>query len=263
MSDFERVNRSNPCPICNKPDWCLRGSRGGILCMRVESPKPGKSGGWWHRGNSPGGPIRLLRPERPSQEIDAAAIISGWLSRTRASQLLQLANSLGVSLQSLEALHACWSIDHSAWGFPMRDGQGSVIGIRLRNDQGEKWAVKGSKQGVFLPDATPQETAMICEGPTDTAAALTLGFYALGRPSCMGGGLQLATYLPSRGVKNVIIVADDDEPGQRGAAALAKELKMPTKTWTPASKDIRKYLVDGGTRIDIEYDLRHILWTQP
>lgn len=42
-----RVSRRAPCPICGHEDWCLSFA-GRVLCMRVESSSPGRSGGWWH-----------------------------------------------------------------------------------------------------------------------------------------------------------------------------------------------------------------------
>jgi hypothetical protein len=57
----------------------------------------------------------------------------------------------------------------------MNDGKRSVIGIRLRNDLGRKWAVTGSRQGLFLPGPHPGQTVLIVEGPTDAAAAVDLG----------------------------------------------------------------------------------------
>ncbi len=42
-----RVSRRSPCPICGHGDWCLAFSDR-VLCMRVESSSPGRSGGWWH-----------------------------------------------------------------------------------------------------------------------------------------------------------------------------------------------------------------------
>jgi hypothetical protein len=262
MNNFSRVTRSNPCPICGKPDWCLIAKWGGVLCMRVESSKAGKSGGWWHKPGADHGPVRFI-PRREPPPLDAAAVMSRFHVRTTPTMQAQLAESLGVSTASVSVLAACWAEEHRAWAFPMRDGSGNVIGIRLRNDEGQKWAVKGSRQGIFIPDTTHQDLAMICEGPTDTAAALTLGYYAIGRPSCQGGTLETSAWLASKFIRRIVIVADNDGPGYAGAEKFGMESGCEWKLWTPIQKDIRAFVCAGGTRLDIEHDLRHLEWTRP
>ena len=46
---WRNVSRREPCPICQKPDWCGVSADGAVChCMRVESPNPCPSGGWFH-----------------------------------------------------------------------------------------------------------------------------------------------------------------------------------------------------------------------
>lgn len=49
-SPLARVTRRRPCPVCQKPDWCLVSPEGtGALCMRKASARPARrGGGWWH-----------------------------------------------------------------------------------------------------------------------------------------------------------------------------------------------------------------------
>ena len=44
---FRRVSKADPCPQCGKPDWCTVGDYG-VVCMRVQSAKAVKNGGWFH-----------------------------------------------------------------------------------------------------------------------------------------------------------------------------------------------------------------------
>src|SRR6185295_4140079 len=111
---------------------------------------------------------------------DFAGLMAGWPTHG----LSTFAATLGVKSEALEALGCAWAEPYRAWAFPMRNGDRNVIGIRLRNDAGHKWAVKGSKQGLFSPSYPASQTGFICEGPTDTAAALSIGLWAIGRPSC-------------------------------------------------------------------------------
>lgn len=48
---YLRVSRREPCPICDKHDWCRIFEDGGVECMRVESPVACASGGWMHWTN--------------------------------------------------------------------------------------------------------------------------------------------------------------------------------------------------------------------
>jgi DNA primase len=142
----------------------------------------------------------------------------------------------------------------------MTDTAGNVLGIRLRRPSGFKFAVKGGRDGLFSP-STAQDGAVplhICEGVTDTAAMLDMGFpNAVGRPSCTGGIKLLAEYVGQRRPSEVVIVSDGDEPGRRGADQLAGVLAAYTpaiRVITPPGgiKDAREWLRAGGSRQDVE-----------
>src|SRR5437879_4269411 len=46
---MQRVSASKPCPICEKPDWCLRAEDGSAaICSRIESAKRCGEAGWLH-----------------------------------------------------------------------------------------------------------------------------------------------------------------------------------------------------------------------
>lgn len=51
LHDFARVSRTNPCPVCGKPDWCLieRGtSPRRTICARTPSNRRAGHAGWIH-----------------------------------------------------------------------------------------------------------------------------------------------------------------------------------------------------------------------
>jgi hypothetical protein len=256
---WTRVTRSVPCAICLKTDWCAF-SEIGSYCMRVESPHPVKSGGWLHLEKKP----QFVPPPQKQQpvipEINAAKLISEWAKETPAQWLESFAASLGVSAHSLAALNAAYAKQHRAWAFPMSNGHGQAVGIRLRSNDGRKWAVRGSKQGIFIPNIEPQRRLFVCEGPTDTAAALSMGLFAVGRPSCQGGNHDVLTLCVEKGIREVVIVSDNDEPGLNGARKLASELPTKTITYTPPAKDLREFYRSGGARIIIESELKNFLW---
>jgi hypothetical protein len=279
---WPKFTRENPCPACQHWDWtCRRGDKG-YVCMRVQSAYPMRDGGWFHPFDDakPVPPPPPRRRHRPPPTLDAAALLAEWASETTEDDLDGLAMSLGVSVDSVRALGAVrafwraglWSLERfpaRGWGFPMRDGAGNIIGIRVRSDDGRKWAVTGSRGGLFIPDQPGNfrgSHVMLPEGPTSTAAALTLGYFAIGRPSCNAGGDMVRECLHRLGIYCAVIVADNDDkpnglrPGLQGAEKLASEIGVRSVIWSPQTKDIRDYLRLGGTRDGIESDLKNFVW---
>jgi hypothetical protein len=181
-------------------------------------------------------------------------------------RLVQLADSLGLSVPSLRHLGIGWSESHRAWSFPMTNAAGSVLGIRLRRWNGFKFSVAGGKEGLFIPAITKGDSSalLICEGPTDTAALLDLGFAnVVGRPSCTGGIKLLAEFVMRRERRDVVIVADADEPGRRGADDLASVLvafAASVRVVQPPAgiKDARDWLRAGATRVDVEQAIKEM-----
>lgn len=260
--EWVKVTKQNPCPICKKPDWCMIGEKF-ILCNRIASPLPAKGGGYLHKvdGKTPSFPSSpRLRPEPP--KIDFVGMLLKWGVNT-PSCLPGLAKRLGVDMDTLQALGAAWAESHHAWAFPMCDAWGNVIGIRLRNDQGQKWAVKGSHQGIFLPNVPHGNMLFVCEGPTDTAAILTLGAYAVGRPSCNGGALEIRALCRRLRITKVVILADHDQPGQEGAHRFAAQLLTRWTIWTPPAKDAREWLNLGGTAELLLDHIESLNWRSP
>ncbi|MBA4063444.1 MAG: hypothetical protein C0501_06980 [Isosphaera sp.] len=266
MSDpaWKRVTRSVPCQVCGKADWCLVSADGtAAICPRTESPKRAGDAGWLHRLAGDGGRVRprrrVLRLDPPPGDLTALA--ERYRRAAAPDRLAGLAASLGVSVEALAALRVGWSADHLAWSFPMSDPvAGRVVGIHLRAPGGSKFAVKGGKEGLFLPAADPAPAAplLVAEGPTDTAALLDLGFpNVVGRPSCTGGTKHLVALVRALRPAGVVIVSDADEPGRHGARNLTSVLvvHVPAVRMVepPAGvKDVRAWARAGATRADVE-----------
>jgi hypothetical protein len=273
---FTRVSNAEPCPVCTRPDWCRVFGDGWVECMRVPSDKPAKSGGWMHRlsGGEPGARSgersqwdRRGHPTGQGQppRINAAGMMQEWRGATTATALAELATSLGVSTPSVVAVGAAWAAPYSAWAFPMCDGCGNVVGIRLRNERG-KFAVRGSRQGIFTTTghgpvtAGPQKTLFVCEGPTDTAAAVELGLFAVGRPNCCCGGPEIKVFARRQGCNRVVVISDNDKPGLDGARKVGGELELPFAVYVPPAKDLREFVRLGGTRAMIENTVKGLIW---
>ncbi|MCG2685075.1 MAG: hypothetical protein L6306_15850, partial [Planctomycetales bacterium] len=181
-SDWQRVSKRRPCPVCDKPDWCLytgpEDSPDAVICARVESGRRCGEGGWLHvlRDDGPTWSPRVRRIELSAARVGAATTDFGKLAAdfavaVRPEALNRLAVALGVSAASLTRLGVGWASKHGAWTFPMYNADGKTLGIRLRLPGGRKLAVKGGKEGLFIPDAlnVTGNRLLIAEGPTDTA----------------------------------------------------------------------------------------------
>ena len=265
-TDWRRVSRSKPCPICEKPDWCSVSADGTVaLCQRVESPKRIGDAGWLHRlTDDPRDVRRSVRTVRlapiPTQIADLTKLADRCKAAVNHGDLQSLADSLGLSVASLQRLGIGWSADHRAWSFPMTDTARQLRGIRLRRPDGFKFAVKGGRDGLFIPAGLHHADMplLICEGPTDTAAILDTGFgNVIGRPSCTGGTRLIVAHVKRTTPAEVVIMSDADAPGLRGANALASVLiaYVPTvRVIQPPDgiNDARAWLRAGATRQDVK-----------
>lgn len=205
---------------------------------------------------------------RQAPPIDAERMASRWRADMDELEIRSYADGLGVNPHALAALGACYAPLYSAWAFPMRGSNGRAIGIRLRANDGRKWAVAGSRSGIFFDDTDQtwiKETVLICEGPTDTCAAITLGFPAIGKPCCNSGNDYVIGVLRKMRPARVVIVSDVDSMQKDGIGfkeALKLQTKMPFRSavWAPQAKDLREFLKFGGTRQLIESEIGKMLW---
>ena len=264
-----RVTRHDPCAICGRGDWCgLSPDRTVAVCMRVKSDRPVRNGGWLHRIAAapppPRPPCRVYVPASPEPERNWHSLLERWARRTATVDLARLARLLGVSAASLRRLGAALSGRAGVWGFPMRDAHRKVTGIRLRAEDGRKWAVAGSHNGLFWPDGlSGAGPILICEGPTDTAALLDLGYDAIGRPSCSGAVEMVIEVVRALRRRDVVVVADADDPGIDGADRLARALtdagRRPKVIRPLQCKDARAWVRDGATRAVVDCAITNAL----
>jgi hypothetical protein len=271
LDRWRRVSANERCPVCGKPDWCLVAGQPGFIeaaiCPRVESERRIGEAGWLHvlRPSPVAWPrwrctlshaVRLA--QRPANAEELAALADRWRLPRESARLAALAEHLGVTAASLARLWAGWSQDRRAWSFPMKDAAGQVVGIRLRLGNGKKLSIKGGHEGLFLPDdLQPGGRLLLCEGPSDCGSLLDLGFAAVGRPSCTGGVKHCIELVRRLKPQVVVVVADADEPGQRGAARLSGLLRLYCRDVKavippPPHKDIRDWKRAWATPTDVE-----------
>lgn len=202
-----------------------------------------------------------------------------WGGRPGVPDLDSLAGSLGVSAESLSRLGVGWFdpqqrrrwpdseateltrrwLDEKriwpAWSFPMSNGPGHIVGIRLRSPGGGKFSVRGScGSALFVPsDLTGDGPLLLTEGATDCASLLTLGFDSIGRANCWGGAHKLRSYCRGR---NVVVVSDRDAVGRNGARAIGTLLfgrcaSVCIIEPPVPHKDVRAWVQAGATVDDV------------
>jgi hypothetical protein len=231
------------------------------ICPRTESAKRCGDAGWLHRLADPShGTYQrrvVVRVPVRTPPPDLGPLADRCVRACDPERLAGLARSLGVSADSLSALRVGWFADRLAWSFPMTDPvTGTVTGVRLRSPSGSKFAVRGSRDGLFVPtaDFDPADPLLVCEGPTDAAAALTVGLTNVaGRPSCSGGTGQVVGLVRRRPA----LVADTDGPGLAGAGRLAEALvnyarEVSLVAPPGGAKDLRQWVGSGATRRELE-----------
>lgn len=255
------VSARHPCPVCGKPDWCGVHRDGATRCMRVPSDRE-SNGGWIHGGaQRPAVATVARRPSDPYEApaFDAATAYAGIRRLARPHKLAAWACKLGLPPTSIDWLGACHLGDTLI--FPMHDGRGDVCGMRTRTPDGQKRAVTGSRAGVFLATVQTDADVLICEGPTDAAAALALGFEPIGRPSCTGQEIHVVDTLRRWGRDHATICADADGPGTAGASKLADTLRAariaPRLVAPVGHKDLRDWWRAGARREQI-----NVAWSQ-
>jgi len=193
--------------------------------MRVPSDRERPAGGWLHDLDDPL-PAVEAAPKAVIPQPECAALARRLYEHETAPATREdLAETLGVSVASLEALRVGWGCDWNGreWAsFPSRRADGQIIGIVRRYlDDGEKRTYPGtSNAGVFcLPDWWKAPgVILIVEGGSDVAAAATAGIAAIGRPSSCGGSETIAGMLRLRAESRPVLVVGerDERPDKRG-----------------------------------------------
>jgi hypothetical protein len=260
MSNWKRVDASNPCPVCSKTDWCCVSSdKSAAICPRTESgsKKYIEGSGYLHiLKETDEWKRELSKPEvkQLPEHNEVLAIMARKLAKSiTEDRLVDLAENLDISKKTLKRMYVGYASNQDAYSFPMQRAGNRLLGIRFRNLQGKKWAMKGSKQGLFIPrpEGPKQKGLLICEGPTDTGCALDMGFDCIGRPSCNSKSDMLVECTKGR---HVAIVSDADNVGLDGAERLAFTLKAhcpEVVILVPPAKDLRAWVDEGCERDDV------------
>jgi putative DNA primase/helicase len=175
--------------------------------------------------------------------------------------LTLVAQQKRVSRESLAAYGA--TVEQGAVVFPSFDASGNKLSpFRIKPGGGRAAKglfQKGGKAGVFLPvvDGKPRlpqpgETWLVVEGPKDASALHSLGFLALGMPTC-----QLnAKFAPLLAGVLVVLVPDLDTAGWEGSEKTMRRLfgvaesirraRLPGEMKEKDGDDVRDILAKEG-----------------
>jgi len=256
FDNYTRVNEEQLCPKCGRPDWCLiRNDGRACICTREKSSITKGDAGWLH--SLPPGEVEpitasskpkvYLTNKQVQYFLNSISIDQGEQDTT--AMLRRQAELLGVCTESLEYMRVLYDSEKAALVFPMFDMNRLPCGARFRRSDGRKWSLKGGREGVFVCHGfNPALPVIVTEGPTDAAAAHTIGFRnILGRPNCSGGGAIIQEYVVGNMSTPVIILADPGEPGIDGAERLASQLRNPAIVLVTET-DVREYVATQQLR---------------
>ena len=254
----QRVTRSHPCPVCQKPDWCIHVD-GGTICARTENQRRAGGAGWFHANGEERPNAFYAGRELRECAPDVGDTVDRYFHAHNAPQTrTALAYRLGVTTEALERLRVGWNNALEAYTFPMRDGRGRYVGIQNRfNETGDKRVMKGHRSGVFEPFELNVLGAelVVCEGASDTAAALSVGLEAIGRFSCSGTLEETVARIRRHRPDRVLVIEDNDLPGRTGARQLRDALdgiaRVEIRTPPIGAKDLRDWIKAGASAGDI------------
>ncbi len=93
-------------------------------------------------------------------------------------------------------------------------------------------------------------------------AAFQMGYWTIGRPSCLGCHDMVVQTVRRWKLRRVVIVADRDGPGRAGAQKLAADLRCWHKVVVPPAKDLRAWRADGAAAEDVRAIIDAKVWIQ-
>jgi len=247
-----RVSKDMPCPICKKEDWCMVSPDGkAAICPRIPSDKIIGESGFLHILSKDYKPVKIKK--KYQVPINWDALNTFYQKRCNDIVLQPLVEEFGYT--NLKRMGIGY--DGESWTFPMRNSEDEIIGVQRRFLNGDKRFVKGSKNGLFIPRGLniAASEILICEGVSDTIAALDMDFEAIGRVSCGTGVQMLCDYFTYQvSSPKIIIVADNDLVGIQGAKKLAEALIAVNRiahVIIPPVADLRAWKESGLTKEEL------------
>lgn len=202
-------------------------------------------------------PIRKA-PDAPPVRWMNTALAAYQNAQKRPEMIDWLAGHLGVDDAALRDLRIGWLDDAQAieygsrvgggYTIPERDGLNRVVGVAIRKEDDSKFFFPGGQRGLTIPASlaqNPPEKLYVTEGMSDCAAMLSHGYPCIARASATEGVDALFDFFTARpSVKLVLIGADNDDVGVKGATACAESLRLllgRDVRWTAPPKEHKDF----------------------
>lgn len=216
-----RVSRTNRCPKCESDSWCLA-SDFAVLCPRVGAQgSSGKFGEYGHLFLLGNGNIAAVKREpKPPRLTDSQQdeiwrpLVQQW---RKTKRLGVLAEELGCSTASLEAIWAGWAPDSKCWAIPEWNAARRILGVSTRYPGGRKLFIAGGRRALTFSEDWRERAiragnrVVLVEGASDVAAGLDAGWCTIGRPSNTGGAELLVHLLkPLPREFRVVVMGEND-----------------------------------------------------
>ena len=244
--DYARCSKSLPCPICGRIKYCMVCDTGdAVVCTRnSEGSVKTLSYGFLHFLQDSVRPAYI--PKSKPVEHSPDKIKADYNVMFRAGRFLSpLADQLQITVRTLIQMKVRTDSVKGHWCFPMYDQFLQLIGLKCRNLARKKWCVKGSRLGIYMSTAfIPTQPLVICEGESDTAALLNLGYNVIGRASATSCVEIIAALVRN---PKVFIVADTDSSGigLSSAKQLAARVENSSIIYNADFKDVREWIASG------------------
>jgi hypothetical protein len=274
-SKWRSARSTSPCPICGKPDWCQLAVDGrGAICRRIQSDKPQKSGGWFHHVNNGAAPMAADRPApRPAPQPSIQELhLLAWSYQQRDQPTLDA--TLRAAARSQRRVPGA-----ARRRFLGRAPRVVIPDARRRRPRARHPHASDVRQEVlhhrgegraFHSARSSRRSPVRLRGPNrhrrDAGPGLRRDRSAElhGRAAADRGSAEGASSFAGNAITRLVIVADGDAPGQRGAQQLAVTARLYcpiVQVITPPAgiKDARAWKRGGATAADVE----RAVWASP
>jgi predicted P-loop ATPase len=205
MNNLKRVTKEDPCPHCEKPDWCY--SIGELsVCKREADPATG-----WHKTDktdSEGTPYYAPIQEtevKPTRPIRARAF---YYTDSDNNPLIKVVRKDFGDGRKKDIKQQHWTGKDWVWGY----GDTDLSKIALYQWEGvEKAKAKGER--IFLVEGEPKAEALKSLGLTATC-------------NVGGSGKWRSHYSQSLANARIVLVPDRDKPGVKHCQKVTQELLL-------------------------------------
>lgn len=198
---------------------------------------------------------------------------SQFRKNVQPAKVANLAKAWGITIEAINWLGIGWDASKMCWVFREFDHAGKIVGLACRAAESDgtpkkkKFAVVGSVRGLtYAPDpehggipAYIDHPIPIPEGASDVLASLSIGMYAIGRPSATGSAESNAWLQKAVKGRDIAICMEYDKgAGMVSALDHAKRLFKHCKSIRfleppEGVKDIRGWISSDWAVTEIQF----------